>query len=223
MICSVFCLSFFLQILLLPLHCNYFGSWFTTMDGKTYLDFMKIVLICLLWYLCSTSDNILGKVVLSSFPYPMTVTLTHLTIAAVFLGPIKSFMRVPSGAVIDKKYYYTMILPLALGKFVSSVSSYISIWKVSVSYAHTGRKTCHPFSKMSISIFLQSSLRPLSVSIIWSVFVVAWFSFYLPSFILSLWKNDKFRAVPNDDRCHCLFWPHVCPVTPYHQTCWGGY
>lgn len=116
------------------------------MDGKAYIDFMKIVVICILWYLCSTSDNILGKIVLSDLPYPMTVTMTHLVTAAIFLGPIKSFMKVPHGKSIDKRYFYIMILPLALGKFISSVSSYISIWKVSVSYAHTVKATLPLFT-----------------------------------------------------------------------------
>ncbi|BFZ16857.1 hypothetical protein BsWGS_19896 [Bradybaena similaris] len=116
------------------------------MDGVAYIDFLKISLICILWYLCSASDNILGKVVLSEFPYPMTMTMTHLVTASIFLGPIRRFMSVPPGRPIEKKYFYVMILPLALGKFISSVSTYISIWKVSVSYAHTVKATLPMFT-----------------------------------------------------------------------------
>ena len=108
------------------------------MDGTAYFDFMKIALMCIMWYMCSTCDNIIGKVVLSDFPYPMTVTFVHLVTAAVLLGPIKVGMKVPRGKTIERKYYYYMIVPLAIGKFMSSISSYFSILKTSVSYAHTG-------------------------------------------------------------------------------------
>ncbi|KAH9524256.1 hypothetical protein Btru_053955 [Bulinus truncatus] len=116
------------------------------MDGKAYLECMKLTIICILWYLCSTTDNILGKIVLTELPYPMTITMTHLVTAAVCLGRIKSFMNVPKGKQIDKKYFYIMILPLALGKFISSLTSYVSIWKVSVSYAHTVKATLPLFT-----------------------------------------------------------------------------
>ncbi|CAG5118628.1 unnamed protein product [Candidula unifasciata] len=124
------------------------------MDGVAYIDFLKISLICILWYLCSASDNILGKVVLSDFPYPMTMTMTHLVTASILLGPIRRFMNVPPGRPIDKRYFYVMILPLALGKFVSSVSTYISIWKVSVSYAHTVKATLPLFTVVLSRIIL---------------------------------------------------------------------
>ncbi|KAK6991183.1 solute carrier family 35 member E1 isoform X2 [Biomphalaria glabrata] len=116
------------------------------MDGKVYFQCMKLSIICILWYLSSTTDNILGKIIMTELPYPMTVTMTHLVTASIFLGQIKSFLNVPKGKPIDKKYFYIMILPLALGKFISSVSSYVSIWKVSVSYAHTVKATLPLFT-----------------------------------------------------------------------------
>ncbi|GFN96829.1 solute carrier family 35 member e1-like protein [Plakobranchus ocellatus] len=116
------------------------------MDGNAYLDFMKVALLCVMWYASSTSDNILGKLVLSDFPYPMTMAMTHLVTASLCLGPITTMLKVPKGRTIPKRYFYAMIFPLAFGKFISSVLSYVSIWKVSVSYAHTVKATLPLFT-----------------------------------------------------------------------------
>ena len=99
---------------------------------------IKLVLVCMAWYTSSASGNVIGKLVLNEFPYPVTMTMVQLASAALYLGPILKLMGVPNAAEIPRHYYYVMIIPLAFGKFVSSLSSHISIWKVSVSYAHTG-------------------------------------------------------------------------------------
>lgn len=109
------------------------------MDSEAILHAIKLVLVCILWYISSASGNIIGKLVLTEFPYPMTLTLVQLVSAAVYLGPILGILGVPHTGNVPKKYYFTMIIPLALGKFLSALSSHVSIWIVSVSYAHTGR------------------------------------------------------------------------------------
>lgn len=124
------------------------------MDGTTYLEFLKIALICLLWYLSSASDSIIGKVVLSDFPYPMTLTMAQLLTTSLFLGPFLPCLGAKKKGEYDRRYLFTMILPLAFGKFLSSVSSYISIWKVSVSYAHTGNQ----FKSFSLKILSNKSI-----------------------------------------------------------------
>ena len=99
---------------------------------------IKLVLVCMLWYTSSASGNVIGKLVLNEFPYPVTMTMVQLASAALYLGPILKLLGVPNAGEIPRRYYLVMIIPLAFGKFVSSLSSHISIWKVSVSYAHTG-------------------------------------------------------------------------------------
>ena len=112
------------------------------MDGSTYVEFLKIIVICIMWYLCSASNNIIGKVVLLDFPYPMTMTMVQLLSVSVFLAPFLPCVGANKEGSHDRRYLFTMILPLAFGKFITSVSSFVSIWKVSVSYSHTGKDLC---------------------------------------------------------------------------------
>uniref|UniRef100_A0A182M940 Sugar phosphate transporter domain-containing protein n=1 Tax=Anopheles culicifacies TaxID=139723 RepID=A0A182M940_9DIPT len=98
---------------------------------------LTIVFLCILWYVVSSSNNVIGKMILSEFPYPMTVTMIQLTSITVYSGPFFNLWGVRKYVDISWRYYFTFIVPLALGKFLASVTSHISIWKVPVSYAHT--------------------------------------------------------------------------------------
>lgn len=98
----------------------------------------NVVALCLVWYIVSSTNNVIGKMVLSTFPYPMTVTMVQLTSITLYSGPFFNLWGVRKYADISWNYYFKLIIPLALGKFFASVTSHISIWKVPVSYAHTG-------------------------------------------------------------------------------------
>ena len=39
---------------------------------------VKIVAVCMLWYSFSSVNNIVGKQILSEFPYPMTLSMVSL-------------------------------------------------------------------------------------------------------------------------------------------------
>lgn len=103
----------------------------------------SICALCLLWYIVSSSNNVIGKMLLNEFPYPMTVTMVQLTSISVYSGPFFNLWNVRKFVDIPWPYYMQYIVPLALGKFLASVSSHISIWKVPVSYAHTGKSHSH--------------------------------------------------------------------------------
>ena len=107
----------------------------------TYGPAFKIILLCVAWYIASSANNVVGKLILSEFPYPMTVSMVQLISITIYLMPILRLWGVPAAFRVPLKYWFTMILPLAFGKFFASVSSHISIWKVPVSYAHTGSLT----------------------------------------------------------------------------------
>lgn len=102
--------------------------------------YFSVIALCMVWYIVSSSNNVIGKMVLSEFPYPMTVTMVQLSSITLYSGPFFKMWGVRDQTSISWRYYFRLIVPLALGKFVASVTSHISIWKVPVSYAHTGKR-----------------------------------------------------------------------------------
>lgn len=110
-------------------------------EAKENREVLTTILLCLLWYVVSSSSNVAAKALLSEFPYPITVTMVQLTTISVFSGPVFSLwgVRRTSTSLITWSYYFKLIVPLALGKFLGNVLSHVSIWKVPVSYAHTGK------------------------------------------------------------------------------------
>ena len=105
----------------------------------TYSKAFKISSLCLAWYAVSSINNVVTKLILNEFPYPMTVTMVHLVSTSLYSVPVLLIWDIPSSARIPLRLWFKLIIPLALGKVFSSVSSHISIWKVPVSYAHTGK------------------------------------------------------------------------------------
>lgn len=109
------------------------------MTAERSRQIFNVIVLCLLWYIISSSNNVIGKMVLSEFPYPMTVTMVQLSSITLYSGPFFNLWGVRKYANYSWSYYFRLIVPLALGKFLASVTSHISIWKVPVSYAHTGK------------------------------------------------------------------------------------
>lgn len=107
-------------------------------EGK---EAVRVILLCAAWYLISSGNNVVGKTLLNEFPYPMTVTMVQLVSIAIFSSPVLRWMRVRPRSDISWTYYKRIIIPLAFGKFLASVFSHVSIWRVPVSYAHTGNYT----------------------------------------------------------------------------------
>ncbi|KAJ1531977.1 hypothetical protein ONE63_000614 [Megalurothrips usitatus] len=115
-------------------------------DSKQTKELVTVLSLCLMLYIVSSSNNVIGKMLLSDFPFPMTVTMVQLTSISLYSGPFFRLLGVRRFVDISWRYYFRIIVPLALGKFLASVLNHVSLWKISVSYAHTVKATMPLFT-----------------------------------------------------------------------------
>lgn len=104
-----------------------------------YRDTIKIVLLCVMWFCFSSATNIVGKQILTVFPYPTTLTMVQLMVINCFLGPTLTLLSVKESPHVSRRDFMRRVAPLGVGKIMASVSAYVSILKVPVSYSHTGK------------------------------------------------------------------------------------
>ncbi|XP_022100264.1 solute carrier family 35 member E1-like [Acanthaster planci] len=107
---------------------------------------LQIFLLCVMWYTSSLMQNVINKHLFGQFPYPTTVSMCHMSAVAVLLPPVLRLWQVPLPDIVYDRGFYQLVIPLAFGKFFSSVSAEISILKVSVSFAHTVKATMPIFT-----------------------------------------------------------------------------
>ena len=98
---------------------------------------IKVSVLCTLLYILSSTNNVIGKKLLMKYPYPMTLTLFHMTANSLFLYPSLVIAGANSKIHYSKHFLWRFMVPLGCGKLLVSIASHISIWRVSVSYAHT--------------------------------------------------------------------------------------
>ncbi len=104
------------------------------------------------------------KELLNEFPFPLTVTLVQLLSIWILCIPLIRYKpiffillnlnyfyrlwRVPPPEYLyqNRIYYFKIIIPLAIGKFLAQLSSHVSLWKVPISFSHTIKATMPLFT-----------------------------------------------------------------------------
>ncbi|XP_022800142.1 solute carrier family 35 member E1-like isoform X1 [Stylophora pistillata] len=107
---------------------------------------LRIVLLCSLWYTISSTNNVIGKKILTDFPFPVTVAMVQVVSTALYLSPTLRVWSVPPMKSLPKSSLLKLILPLSFGKAFAAITAHVSIWKVPVSYSHTVKATMPVFT-----------------------------------------------------------------------------
>ncbi|CAG5027212.1 unnamed protein product [Parnassius apollo] len=102
---------------------------------------LTVVALCIAWYTLSSASNVVGKLAMTEFPYPLTVTMVQLLSVVVYSAPAFALCGVRREPEFPRSYYWRMLVPLAFAKFFTTLFSQVSIWKVPISYAHTVKAT----------------------------------------------------------------------------------
>ncbi|XP_047020055.1 solute carrier family 35 member E1 homolog [Helicoverpa zea] len=102
---------------------------------------LTVVLLCGAWYAASSASNVVGKLVLTDFPFPVTVTMVQLLSVVLLSAPALAACGVRRQTDFPRRYYWRTLVPLAFAKFLTTICSQVSIWKVPISYAHTVKAT----------------------------------------------------------------------------------
>ncbi|XP_065070270.1 solute carrier family 35 member E1 homolog [Rhopilema esculentum] len=106
-------------------------------DYSGYSRGVKVAILCTIWFCLSSSNNVIIKRLLSDYPYPITVSLSHMTSTAFLMYPVLFGFGVKTTVDIPILRFYVLLIPLGIGKLLVSISSHVSIWRIPVSYAHT--------------------------------------------------------------------------------------
>jgi solute carrier family 35, member E1 len=123
----------------------------------------------------SAIGNVIVKELLEEFPFPFTITLAQLLSIWILIVPLIRFVnfpllfdkrltrwlvnllvhfdfhriwKIPQAEYLHQNriYYFKLIIPLAIGKFLAQLSSHVSLWKVTISYTHTIKATMPLFT-----------------------------------------------------------------------------
>ena len=105
----------------------------------------KLCTLCTLWYAVTAGNSFIGKILISEFPYPVTILATEHFFVCILSFPLMLFLRrviqkgeKPTGLNKDTVSYFKLVVPMAILKVVQEFSGIVSVWKSTVPFSQTG-------------------------------------------------------------------------------------
>ena len=96
---------------------------------------IQFLVTCILWYLSSTVTNNVGKEILISFKYPVTLTMVQFGMCSIFAYIYGTYIT-KTLKPISKQVIKTTF-PLALFQILGHIFASVALTYVTVSFSHT--------------------------------------------------------------------------------------
>ena len=140
-----------------------FGRSSSSSKRQTVSETTRVIFLCVIWYILSSTGNVLNKYILTNYlpGYAITMSFSHLIVIVLVLPALHRLWRIPVAQSLSRRYTYRFIIPLAIGKFMASISSQFSIYKIPVSYSHTIKASMPIFTVIFTTVLMREkySLR----------------------------------------------------------------
>ncbi|CAD5215133.1 unnamed protein product [Bursaphelenchus xylophilus] len=118
---------------------------------------IQVIVVCITWYSCSSGQNVVNKLALQKFPFPLTIALSSLINNVIYSIPLMAYFRIEPIRP-KKSYLLKTILPISAGRALGVGFAYFGLLKVPVSYAQTVKATMPVFTVV-ISRYILSEVQ----------------------------------------------------------------
>ena len=95
-------------------------------------ELFLLLFLCLIWFGVAAGSNNIGKIILTEFPYPITLTTNHHLNITIYSFPLLYILRARfkhGRTQISKAIYLKYILPMTILKVLTEASGLFSVWK----------------------------------------------------------------------------------------------
>ncbi|KAH7711511.1 Solute carrier family 35 member E1-like protein [Aphelenchoides avenae] len=127
---------------------------FSKMESSSACFAVKIAVIIALLYASSAGQNVINKIALQHFPYPLTIALVTFVNNVIYCVPLARIMGVKP-VELGLKQIVLRVGPIAAGRTFGVVASYFGLWKVSVAYMQTLKSTSPLFTVLIARLMLR--------------------------------------------------------------------